>query len=70
MRSTAIKDKEAQIGANCNRLISLVCVSVCRLQELEEQYRKEREEANNLLEQQRLVWRRAELSSVDGYLAH
>lgn len=29
LRSTAIKDKEAQIGANCNRLISLVCVSVC-----------------------------------------
>lgn len=26
-----------------------------RLQELEDQYRKEREEANNLLEQQRLV---------------
>lgn len=30
-------------------------VSVFRLQELEDQYRKEREEANNLLEQQRLV---------------
>lgn len=28
---------------------------VVRLQELEDQYRKEREEANNLLEQQRLV---------------
>lgn len=28
---------------------------VLRLQELEDQYRKEREEANNLLEQQRLV---------------
>lgn len=27
----------------------------CRLQELEDQYRKEREEASNLLEQQRLV---------------
>lgn len=34
-------------------ITSLVCVS--RLQELEDQYRKEREEANNLLEQQRLV---------------
>lgn len=33
----------------------LTCVSVVRLQELEDQYRKEREEANNLLEQQRLV---------------
>lgn len=30
-------------------------VSLCRLQELEDQYRKEREEANYLLEQQRLV---------------
>lgn len=30
-------------------------ISVLRLQELEDQYRKEREEVNNLLEQQRLV---------------
>ena len=31
------------------------CGCVGRLQELEDQYRREREEANNLLEQQRLV---------------
>lgn len=35
--------------------LDLSAVSVFRLQELEDQYRKEREEANNLLEQQRLV---------------
>lgn len=43
---------------------------VFRLQELEDQYRKEREEANNLLEQQRLVWHWSKLNSVDGYLPH
>lgn len=32
-----------------------LCLCLYRLQELEEQYRKEREETNNLLEQQRLV---------------
>lgn len=35
--------------------VLFTCVYVFRLQELEDQYRKEREEANNLLEQQRLV---------------
>lgn len=33
----------------------LICNFPLRLQELEDQYRKEREEASNLLEQQRLV---------------
>lgn len=33
----------------------LTKMKCCRLQELEDQYRKEREEASNLLEQQRLV---------------
>lgn len=33
----------------------LTCVLIFRLQELEDQYRREREEASNLLEQQRLV---------------
>lgn len=33
----------------------LMKMKCCRLQELEDQYRKEREEASNLLEQQRLV---------------
>ncbi len=35
--------------------VLFTCDYVFRLQELEDQYRKEREEANNLLEQQRLV---------------
>lgn len=35
--------------------MNLTVAFVFRLQELEDQYRKEKEEANNLLEQQRLV---------------
>lgn len=36
-------------------LPTLTCARPCRLQELEDQYRREREEATYLLEQQRLV---------------
>jgi len=38
-----------------HNLLVLSKMKSSRLQELEEQYRKEREEASNLLEQQRLV---------------
>lgn len=37
------------------RFYSFIFEILFRLQELEDQYRKEREEASNLLEQQRLV---------------
>lgn len=44
---------------DCDYYIALVFIACnlfpFRLQELEDQYRKEREEASNLLEQQRLV---------------
>lgn len=59
MLYTAATDQEARKGPHRSKTSSkhmlLTCVPVVRLQELEDQYRKEREEANNLLEQQRLV---------------